>query len=99
MKDTEPVSLGQVVESYQEMTASFEDELRGRTEGEVDYANAILPGLRKGKSIKAALDEAGRQYPQEALQYDDDNLEAIHAHYDYLLKHEKIKNRIRQISN
>ena len=73
--------------------------LSERTESEIAYDNVILEELRKGSTIREALSIAAKKYPEEALQYDDDNIDDIHAHYDYLLNHKMIKNRIQQLSN
>ena len=35
--------------------------------------------------ICKALEIAGEKYPEEALQYDAENIDDIHVHYDYLL--------------
>ena len=36
---------------------------------------------------------------EEALQYDAENIDDIHVHYDYLLNYEKIQNLMQEISN
>jgi len=84
-----------IIESYKQMTTGFEKELEERTVDEVAYDNIIIEELRKGSSIKKALKIAAEKYPDEALQYDDDTIGDIESHYDYLLKHEAIKNRIK----
>ncbi len=84
-----------VIESYMQRNAWFEKELEERTAGEVAYDNVIIQELRKGSSIKKALKIAAEKYPNEALQYDDDTIGDIESHYDYLLNHEAIKNRIK----
>jgi hypothetical protein len=84
-----------IVESYKQMTAGFEKELEERTVDEVAYDNIIIEELRKGRSIKKALKTAAEKYPNEALQYDDETIGDIESHYDYLLNHEAIKNRIK----
>ncbi|MCI0693842.1 hypothetical protein L0337_17775 [candidate division KSB1 bacterium] len=86
-----------IIESYNQMTAGFEKELEERTADEVAYDNVIIQELRKGSSIKKALKIAAEKYPDEALQYDDETIGDIKAHYDYLLNHEAIKNRIKQL--
>lgn len=59
----------------------------------------ILEELDKGSSIEQALEIAGKKYPEEALQYTDENIDYIYVHYDYLLNHEKIKRRMQEMSN
>ena len=49
--------------------------------------------------IEKELEIAGKKYPEEALQYDAENMDDIHVHYDYLLNYEKIQNRMQEISN
>jgi len=84
-----------IIESYKQMTTGFEKELEERTADEVAYDNIIIEELRKGSSIKKALKIAAEKYPDEALQYDDDTIGDIESHYEYLLNHEAIKNRIK----
>jgi len=86
-----------IIESYTRMTAGFERELDERTDDEVAYDNVIIQELRRGSSIKKALKIAAEKYPEEALQYDDETIGDIKAHYDYLLNHEAIKNRMKQL--
>jgi len=89
----------EIIESYNQMTAGFEKELAERTADEVAYDNVIIQELRKGSSIKKALKIAAEKYPEEALQYDDETIGDIKAHYDYLLNHETIKNRAITMKN
>jgi len=49
--------------------------------------------------IEKALEIAGKKYPEEALQYDAENIDEIHVQYDHLLNYEKIQNRMQEISN
>ena len=37
---------------------------------------------------------AAREYPDEALQDTDENIDDIQTHYEFLLEHELIKNKI-----
>ena len=84
-----------IVESYMQMNDWFEKELEERTTDENAYDNVIIQELRKGSSITKALKIAAEKYPNEALQYDDDTIGDIESHYDYLLNHEAIKNRMK----
>ncbi len=81
------------------MTAEFEGTLDERTAGEIAHDNIVLSELKKGSNIEEALDVAAEKYPEEALQYDDDNIDDIRIHYDYLLTHKIINNRMAQLSN
>lgn len=99
MHQSEPTSMSGILDYYIATSKEFEQMLNERTENEVAYDNVVLEGLRKGGTIREALDFAARKYPEEALQYDDDNIDDLHAHYDYLLNHELIKSRTQQLSN
>lgn len=99
LQKDEEISLKNIFKGYNQMTAEFEGTLDERTTGEIAHDNIVLSELGKGSSIKKALDAAAEKYPEEALQYDDDNIGDIRIYYDYLLNHESIKNRTAQLSN
>ena len=84
---------------YEQMSSDFDGSLKERTSEEIAYDNAVLKELRKGRSIKKALKLAAKKYPNEALQYNDNTIKDIEAHYDYLLNHELIKGKIKKMSN
>ncbi len=65
-----------------------------RTKDEMRYDKEVLRWLRKGKAIKKAISKANKKYPKEALDIDDSNINDIAAHYDYLLEHENIMNKV-----
>lgn len=88
-----------VISSYTKSSKWFQDILDERTEGEIEYDNVVLREIEKGKSIKKALDIAAQEFPDEALQYDDDNIDEIYAHYDYFVNHVKIMDKINKMSN
>lgn len=67
-----------------------------RTKDEERYDKEVLRWLRKGKSIRKAINKANKKYPKEALSVDESNLNDVASHYDYLLEHENI---IRAISH
>lgn len=67
-----------------------------RTKDEERYDKEVLRWLRKGKSIRKAINKANKKYPKEALSVDESNLNDVASHYDYLLEHENI---IREISH
>jgi len=67
-----------------------------RTKDEERYDKEVLRWLRKGKSIRKAINKANKKYPKEALSVDKSNLNDVASHYDYLLEHENI---IRKISH
>ncbi len=99
LQKDEEISLKNIFKGYNQMTAEFEGTLDERTAGEIAHDNIVLSELRRGSSIKEALDAAAEKYPEEALQYDDENIDDIRIHYNYLLNHEIIKNRMAQFSN
>jgi hypothetical protein len=84
---------------YLESTAEFSAMLKERTPGEVAYDNAVMASLRKGASITKALKAAAEQYPAEALQWDDETIHDIKAHYEYLMNHEDILVKLERLSN
>ena len=69
-----------------------------RTKDEERYDKEVLRWLRKGKGkgIKKAINKANKKYPKEALKVDDNTINEIASHYDYLLEHDNI---IRKISH
>jgi len=82
--------MKEMIDSYLKGTTEFSSMLEQRTEGEVAYDNEVVTALRKGLSIKKALDIAGEKYPDDALQWDDETIDDIKAHYEYLMSHEDI---------
>lgn len=67
-----------------------------RTKDEERYGKEVLRWLRKGKGIKKAINKANKKYPKEALKVDDNTINDVASHYDYLLEHDNI---IRKISH
>lgn len=65
-----------------------------RTPEEEKYDNEVLLWLEKTKKIRKAINKANKKYPNEALQYNEDNIADIREHYDYLLNHMKIVRRL-----
>ena len=82
MEETEKLSIKEVFDDYMDRNAEFEKEFNERTKTEIAYDNAILEELRKSSSIKMALDIASQEYPDEALQYNSENLDDIYDHYE-----------------
>ena len=75
---------------------SSQEIIGNRTKDEERYDKEVLRWLRKGKSIRKAINKANKKYPKEALSVDESNLNDVASHYDYLLEHENI---IRKISH
>ena len=88
-----------IIDNYKHSSKWFDDSLDERSKEEIAYDNIVLHELNKGKSIQQALDIAAEKFPEEALEYNDENINEIFAHYEYLLNHEHIKNRTQQLSN
>jgi hypothetical protein len=67
-----------------------------RTQAEIRYDNEVLRWLQKGKKIKNAIQKANKKYPHEALQLDKSNINDVANHYDYLLEHDKIMQKLKR---
>ena len=91
--------MNDTIDAYKKSSQWFQDILDERTDDEIKYDNIVLRELNNGKPIRKALDIASEQYPDEALEYDDDNIDEIYAHYDYFVNHVKIIKRIQELSN
>ena len=70
-----------------------------RSPAEKRYDNEVLRWLRKGKNIKKAIEKANKKYPKEALEIDASSCEEVATHYDYLMQHEEIMDKISKSSN
>ena len=75
----------------------FDDYLRraqeiigDQTKAEERYDNEVVKWLKKGMAIRKAIDKANKRYPEEALKADETTIEDIAAHYDYLMQHMEI---------
>jgi hypothetical protein len=53
-----------------------------RSKEEERYDKEVVKWLRKQGKIKKALDKANQKYPNQALQYDDSNIDDIESHYE-----------------
>lgn len=71
------------------------DIIGDRTKEEIQYDNAVLKELRKGKKIKKAIEKANKKFPNEAMTIDADSINDVAAHYEYLLEHEKIMAKLK----
>jgi hypothetical protein len=61
-----------------------------RTESEEQYDNEVIKWLKKGLTIRKAINRANERYPDEALELDETTVEAVAAHYEYLMQHMEI---------
>jgi len=87
-----------LVDSYLKDTEEFFAMLGERTSDEVAYDIAVVGGLRKGLAIEKALKLAGEKYPAEALHWNEETIQDIKAHYEYLRNHEDIIAKIKHMS-
>lgn len=83
--------MANILDEYLNMTNQI---IGDRTKDEKKYDNEVIRWLRKGKGIQKAINKANQKYPEEALQVDKSNIEDVAAHYDYLLEHYNIINKI-----
>jgi hypothetical protein len=72
-----------------------DDIIGDRTKEEIQYDNAVLKELRKGKKIKKAIEKANKKFPNEAMTIDADSINDVAAHYEYQLEHEKIMAKLK----
>jgi hypothetical protein len=70
-----------------------------RSPSEKAYDDAVVDALSQGKTIKESLAIAATQFPDEAIQWSDDNIGQIAAHYDYLRNHSDILKMIETHKN
>ena len=55
-----------------------------RSPSEIAHDDVVVEALRQGHSIKESLAIARAKFPDEAIEWNDDNIDEISAHYDYL---------------
>ena len=67
-----------------------QDIIGERTPAEEKYDNEVIRCLRKYGKIRKAINKANKKYPDEALNYNDETIGDIESHYDYLMKHMEI---------
>jgi hypothetical protein len=65
-----------------------------RSQGEVDYDNAVVAHLSAGKDIRGAIKAANQERPDEALKPSADHWADLAARYDYLMEHGAILKRL-----
>jgi len=69
-----------------------------RTPEEEMYDNEVVICLKKYGNIRKAINRANKKYPEEALQYNDENIGDIELHYKYLMDHIEIVLKISLIN-
>ncbi len=65
-----------------------------RSQGEIDYDNAVVAQLSSGMDIKSAIAAANRTYPDEALRPGDGQWADMEARYNYIRDHKDILKRL-----
>ena len=65
-----------------------------RTQSEERYDNEVIKWLRKGANIRRSIKKANEKYPDEALKVNETNVDDVAAHYEYLMQHFEIMQRI-----
>jgi hypothetical protein len=65
-----------------------------RSPAEIAHDDAVVDALRQGNSIKESLAIARAKFPDEAIEWNDENIDDISAHYDYLKNHSDIMKMI-----
>jgi rubrerythrin len=90
--------MKKLLDSYLKDTEEFSAMLGERTPGEVAYDDEVVGWLRKGLSIKKALKLAGEKYTAEALDWNEETIQDIKAHYEYLRNHQNIIAKIKHMS-
>lgn len=90
-------NIKQFEQLYNERNSWFDQELSNRSSAEVDYDNVVLACVQEDKSIGESIRVANAKYPDEALQLNENNLNDIKDHYEYLLNHLNIKGKFAMI--
>jgi hypothetical protein len=65
-----------------------------RSKEEEKYDNEVVKWLRKQGKIRKALNKANQKYPDQALKYDDSNIDDLTSHYEYLMQHMEIVKKL-----
>ncbi len=80
-----------VIDQYMQRS---QDIIGERTREEEQYDSELIKCLKKYGKIRKAINKANKKYPDEAIQYNEENIGEIESHYDYLMKHMVIVGRI-----
>ena len=65
-----------------------------RSQGEIDYDEAVVAHLSTGMNLKKAIATANQKYPTEALTPDADHWNDMVARYQYIAEHKAILMRL-----
>ena len=71
-----------------------QDLIGERAPDQERYDNEVIKWLMKYGKIRKAINKANKKYPNEALKYDDSNINELASHYEYLAQHMEIVERI-----
>ncbi len=71
-----------------------QDVIGERTSHEERYDNEVIKWFKKYGKIRKAINKANKKYPNEAMKYDDSNIDDIASHYEYLMQHMEIVQKI-----
>lgn len=71
-----------------------QDIIGDRTPDEERYDSEVIKWLKKYGKIRKAINKANKKYPNEALKYDETNINDVASHYEYLLQHMEIVQKI-----
>jgi hypothetical protein len=96
-KSLQHSDIKQLEPLYSERNSWRDQELATRSFAEAAYDDVILACLQEGKSIDESIKAANAQYPDEALQINENNLNDLKAHYEYLFNHLIIKDKFTMI--
>ena len=61
-----------------------------RSREEELYDNEVVKWLKKYGKIRKALNKANKKYPDEALKYNDSDVDGLFDRYEYLMNHQEI---------
>ncbi len=89
-KNRLPKDLSALTSLYLNSSSDVAQTLQERSPGEVAFDDEVVRCLRQGMEIRAALTAASAKFPDEGLQWTEETLPHIAAHYEYLLNHEDI---------
>jgi hypothetical protein len=79
--------MDKILKAYLDRAAEM---IGHRSPSEIAHDDVVVEALKQGHSIKESLAIAKAKFPDEAIEWGDDNIDEISAHYDYLRNHSDI---------
>lgn len=70
-----------------------------RTKEEEMYDNEVVKWLRKYGKIRKALNKANKKYPEEALQFNEENIGDLQDRYEYMVTHYDMVKKLNHLTN